>query len=126
VLFDSRAVGSGMSHTLFNQLIEMLEAAIDLLYDCTSCSVESKYKGGCPGCLQSMPCDNFQEDLSRTAALSIGQYLLKRLKESAANCTASPRAVMSNKGASKEKDGLIGRASWMDNGEHSGLAEVDE
>jgi hypothetical protein len=48
------------------------------------------------------------------------------LKESAANCTASPRAVMSNKGASKEKDVLIGRPSWMDNGEHSGLAEVDE
>ena len=79
VLYDSRAGGSGMAHTLYDQLTELLQAALDLLEDCTSCSVESKYDGGCPSCLQSVPCDNFQEDLSRKAALSIGKYLFDRL-----------------------------------------------
>jgi hypothetical protein len=36
-------------------------------------------------------------DNTMDVALSIGQYLLKQLKESAANCAASPRAVMNNK-----------------------------
>jgi DEAD/DEAH box helicase domain-containing protein len=122
VLYDSRVGGSGMSHALYDQLYEMLEAAVDLLHGCTSCSVQSKYEGGCPGCLQSIRCDNFQEDLSRPAAISIARYLLKRLK----TCTASLCAVANNKGASKAKDVLIGRPSWMENSSSFAFAEVDE
>lgn len=126
VLYDSRAGGSGMSHKLFDQLPELLEAALDLLGDCTSCTVETKYDGGCPSCLQSVPCDNFQEDLSRTAALSIGRYLLKRLKESVANDCGSSRIISEKTSTTKPRDVLIGRPCWLENRDRSSFAEVDE
>ena len=123
LLYDARAGGSGITHALYDQILDMLEVALDLLHDCSSCNVEAKYDGGCPGCLQSVPCDNFQEDLSKRAALIIGHHLLKGFKKSKSSCsspTVGKRDVM------KSRDVLIGRPSWLENGDHSKFADVDE
>lgn len=125
VLYDSRAGGSGMAHRLYDQVNEVLEAALDLLDDCTSCSAELRYDGGCPSCLQSVPCDNFQEDLSRKAALVIGKYLLDRLVESVSS-DMTPRHATDKSDNRKPRDVLIGRPCWLENTEHSGFADVDE
>ena len=46
---------------------------------------------GCPGCIQAVPCINFQQDLSRTAGLIIGKRMLARIQKTALykqNCEA--------------------------------------
>jgi DEAD/DEAH box helicase domain-containing protein len=122
LLYDKRAGGSGATHQLFDHLIDMLEASVDLLEDCISCSLEAKYDGGCPGCIQSVSCDNFQEDLNRAAALSIGKYLLQRLQDGTMNRTSSKN--INRSGTGKAKEVLIGRPSWTEN--RDDFAEVDE
>ena len=122
LLYDKRAGGCGITHALYDQIFEILVAALDMLGDCTSCTTEVKYDGGCPGCLQCVPCDNFQEDLSRIAGLKIGRYLLKRFKESQAN--ALPSDEKNKKCVHKSKTVLIGRPSWLES--QSKFAEVDE
>ena len=82
LLFDVRAGGSGLTSQLFRCLMECLESAVELLEQCTSCYSEKGYDGGCPGCLQSVPCDNFHQDLSRVAGVHVGKHLLQRLKKS--------------------------------------------
>jgi DEAD/DEAH box helicase domain-containing protein len=123
LMYDTRAGGSGATSSLYDKLTDLLQCAVELLDDCTSCHSEAKYDGGCPGCLHSVPCDNFQQDLSRRAGITIGKYLLERLKRTAS------RAVHKKSGTSstgKLKAVLIGRPSWLENREHSQFAEIDE
>lgn len=50
LLFDVRAGGSGICKQLYNKFYECLDAAVELLQDCTTCYSEtSRYSGGCPG-----------------------------------------------------------------------------
>jgi DEAD/DEAH box helicase domain-containing protein len=50
LLFDVRAGGSGICKQLYNKFYQCLEAAVELLQDCTTCYSEtSRYSGGCPG-----------------------------------------------------------------------------
>ena len=84
MLFDSRAGGAGITSRLWKHFFRpngMLSSAIELLTHCSTCSDDSGFKGGCPGCLQSVPCVNFHEDLSRTAGLYIARRLLKRVEK---------------------------------------------
>ncbi len=82
-LFDVRAGGAGTSSQLWKHFFKphgVLEAAIDLLSECPSSCDSGSYKGGCPSCIQAVPCINFHEDLSRTAALIIAKRVLGRIK----------------------------------------------
>eukprot|EP00559_Dactyliosolen_fragilissimus_P002653 CAMPEP_0184868158 /NCGR_PEP_ID=MMETSP0580-20130426/29391_1 /TAXON_ID=1118495 /ORGANISM="Dactyliosolen fragilissimus" /LENGTH=176 /DNA_ID=CAMNT_0027368863 /DNA_START=61 /DNA_END=588 /DNA_ORIENTATION=- len=86
LIFDSRAGGVGTSSRLWEHIFReggLLEAAIELLEECPSFCHEvstSSYGGGCPGCIQSVPCLNFQEDLSRKGGLIIGKRMLERIR----------------------------------------------
>ena len=85
-LFDNRAGGSGTCSELWKSLFVpngLLESAIDLLSDCPTCRSDDTYDGGCPACLQSGECLKFNMDLSRCAALTIANRMLKRIKQSA-------------------------------------------
>lgn len=87
LLFDVRAGGAGTTSQLWQHFFHpkgILESAIDLLEDCPSgcCNIGGIYKGGCPGCLQSVPCVNFHQDLNRTSALHIARRMLVRIKQS--------------------------------------------
>jgi len=156
LLYDLRAGGSGISAQLYGSLIQCLEAAIELLEECPTCYLDKKYDGGCPGCLQSIPCDNFHQDLSRLAGVRIGKHLLKRLKTSSLAdepCSDGVIAVVHDpavhnelkhnqvgmthsKHSSRRMEGLqnvvkptniiIGRASWMENKDRDRWADVDD
>ena len=39
------------------------------------------FRQGCPGCIQAVPCMNFQQDLSRSAALIIAKRMLARIEK---------------------------------------------
>jgi DEAD/DEAH box helicase domain-containing protein len=86
-LFDSRAGGSGICAQLWKAMFQpngLLEAAIDLLDKCPSCSSgdpSSGYAGGCPACLQSGHCPVFNDFLSKSSGLAIAKLLLKLLKQ---------------------------------------------
>lgn len=82
-LFDVRAGGAGTSSQLWKHFFRpngVMEAAIDLLSECPSNCDSGSYKGGCPGCIQAVPCINFHEDLSRKAGLIIARRVLGRIK----------------------------------------------
>lgn len=86
MLFDERAGGSGASErlwSLFFQPNNIMDAAIDLLEDCSSCGVESGYDAGCPACLHASNCIKFNMHLSRSAGAVIGRRLLSRLQSTA-------------------------------------------
>ncbi|KAL3782980.1 hypothetical protein HJC23_003136 [Cyclotella cryptica] len=129
LLFDTRAGGSGTTSHLYEKLTVLVQSAVELLDDCTSCHLEAKYDGGCPGCLHSVPCDNFQQNLSRSAGIIIGKHLLERLQNSTTNlkyCPASSTGPRKTIAATvKPKSVLIGRPSWLENS-CSQFAEVDE
>lgn len=133
-LFDERAGGSGTCAELWKSLFVpngLLEAAVDLLANCASCCHE-RNDLGCPACLQSGQCTNFNQDLSRSAALVIGRRMLKRLqqseqykdnrssRESPINEASTPRkkartqALRHAKDMSSAKERLfvVGRPSW--------------
>ena len=137
MLFDVRAGGAGSSNHLWKHFFRpdgVLDAAIDLLTDCPlSCETTSTYKGGCPGCIQSVPCINFHEDLSRKAGLCIARRLLARIKESnlyKANCNVenkeasvgTPRKIARNKAletaadlvAARSSNIVVGRPTWAE------------
>ena len=144
LLYDQRAGGSGVTAQLYDFLGEALKAAVDLLEECSSCHSVKGYDGGCPACLQSVPCDNFHQDLSRSAGIVVGKHLIKRLKSS--NLKQGKVANQSKKSVSKKcknfvrrtlrstndmqsslkpKNIVIGRASWMDKASNR-WADVDE
>lgn len=83
MLFDERAGGSGVCEGLWDLFFQpgsILEAAVDLLDDCPTCSPDVSYDGGCPACLHAPHCINFNTHLSRNAGAIIGKNLLERIK----------------------------------------------
>ena len=85
VLFDERAGGSGCVQRLWSYFFDpnnnILEAAIELLEECSSCRVAAGYDGGCPACLHASSCIKFNMNLSRSAAIVIGRRMLERIKQ---------------------------------------------
>ncbi|KAL9183498.1 hypothetical protein ACHAXT_004354 [Thalassiosira profunda] len=135
LLYDQRAGGSGVTAELYNFVPEALQAAVELLEDCSSCYSAKGYDGGCPACLQSVMCDNFHQDLSRSTGIQIGKYLIERLQGSSLRSQMSSGAGESQRGklqssvkpsSVKPKNILIGRAGWMESKERSRWADVDE
>lgn len=136
MLFDVRAGGAGSSNQLWKHFFRpdgVLDAAIDLLSDCPLSCDSSTYKGGCPGCIQSVPCINFHEDLSRKAGLYIARRVLARIKKSnlyRLNCNVedketsvgTPRETARNKAlenaadlvAARSRNIVVGRPSWAE------------
>jgi DEAD/DEAH box helicase domain-containing protein len=82
LLYDQRAGGSGVTAQLYSFLLPALRAAVELLEECASCYSSRDYDGGCPACLQSVPCDNFHQDISRSAGTLVGKHLVQRLENS--------------------------------------------
>ena len=147
LLYDRRAGGSGVASQLYHFIIDALQAAVNLLEECTSCYSIKGYDGGCPACLQSVSCDNFHTDLSRSAGIRVGKHLIERLKKSNLN---SQKEAMGETSTESAKDGsnkskkliqtklsgmqgsikptniLIGRASWSPQKERDRFAQVDE
>ena len=82
-LFDVRAGGAGTCAQLWKYVFVpngIVEAAIDLMENCTQCRFDLGYEGGCPACLQFGQCLKFNQGLSRSAALIIGKRMLKRIQ----------------------------------------------
>jgi DEAD/DEAH box helicase domain-containing protein len=136
-LFDERAGGSGACERLWNVFFRpnsILEAAIELLEDCSSCSNHVGYDSGCPACLHASSCMKFNMHLSRSAGAKIGRRVLSRIQESqpfldflasttdgAAHITqltprreARKRAVKNAKELhpASERQFVVGRVSW--------------
>jgi ATP-dependent helicase YprA (DUF1998 family) len=84
MLFDECAGGSGCVARLWNCFFSpasnILEAAIELLEECSFCRIERGYDGGCPACLHASNCNKFNMHLSRSAAIVIGKRTLERIK----------------------------------------------
>lgn len=77
LLYDQRAEGAGVAAALYSFIAELLQ--YDLLEYCTSCYSSTKgCDGGCPACLQSVPCDNFHQDLTLSAGIRVGKHLINR------------------------------------------------
>ena len=134
-LFDERAGGSGTTAELWKSLFMpngLLEAAIDLLANCSSCCQEENDLG-CPACIQSGQCLKFNQFLSRSSALIIGRRMLKRLMQSdpykdianameavSVEVTETPRKKSRDKAlrhakdmtSAKERLFVVGRPSW--------------
>ena len=95
MLFDLRAGGTGICAELWKFIFKpdgLLDAAVDLLENCPSCSSDSDYDGGCPACLQSGHCIKFNQNLSRPAGLIIAKRMLDWVKQTALykkNCVAA-------------------------------------
>jgi ATP-dependent helicase YprA (DUF1998 family) len=86
VIFDSRAGGSGISAQLWKSVFTrkgIIQAAIDLLASCPSCSKDSGYTGGCPACIQMGECLKFNDFLCNESALAIAKHMLKRIEQTA-------------------------------------------
>jgi DEAD/DEAH box helicase domain-containing protein len=84
MLFDERAGGSGSSERLWKSLFypnSILEAAVELLEECSSCCLDSGYDGGCPACLHASSCTKFNMHLSRSAGAVIGKRIIQRIQE---------------------------------------------
>jgi DEAD/DEAH box helicase domain-containing protein len=84
VLFDERAGGSGSCERLWKHFFvyenNVLQAALNLLRNCESCNDDEGYEGGCPACLHASQCSKFNMNLSRSAAIVVGQRMLDRIK----------------------------------------------
>jgi ATP-dependent helicase YprA (DUF1998 family) len=59
----------------------LLQAALDLLSSCPSCSDDRGYTGGCPACIQAGECIKFNDFLCKSSALKIGKHLLARMQK---------------------------------------------
>jgi DEAD/DEAH box helicase domain-containing protein len=136
MLFDVRAGGAGTSSQLWRHFFKpagVLEAAIDILTECPSECDRGRYKGGCPGCIQAVPCISFHEDLCRKSGLMIARRMLGRIKESKlyqATATelqdekiesiGTPRRVKRQKAlknasnliSARKRNIVVGRPSW--------------
>ncbi len=131
LLYDQRAGGSGVTAQLYAFLLSALRAAIELLEECTLCYSSREYDGGCPGCLQSVPCDNFHQTVSRNAGILIGKHLVKRLEKSTLKDQREADSTHMDGSADmqcslKPNNIVIGRASWSPNNAHARWAEVDD
>ena len=141
LLYDQRAGGSGVTAQLYSFLLPALRAAVELLEECTSCYSSRDYDGGCPACLQSVPCDNFHQDISRSAGIRVGKHLVMRLENSTlisrqdsceTNSEPLEGGAIKLRGDNdmqcplKPNNIVIGRASWSPNNARAGWAEVDD
>lgn len=84
MLFDERAGGSGSCERLWKSLFlpkSILDAAVELLEECSSCRRDSGYDGGCPACLHVSNCVKFNMHLSRSAGATIGKRVIERVQE---------------------------------------------
>lgn len=83
-LFDERAGGSGSCERLWKHFFvpkdNIMDAALDLLRNCDSCNGDDGYEGGCPACLHAPQCLKFNMNLSRSAAVVVGERMLERIK----------------------------------------------
>ena len=83
VIFDSRAGGSGIVAQLWQHVFKpdgIIQAAIDLLETCSSCSDDRGYTGGCPACIQVGECIKFNDFLCKKSALVIARHMLSRIE----------------------------------------------
>lgn len=83
VIFDARAGGSGIVAQLWRHVFTpkgVVQAAIDLLESCPSCSDDKGYTGGCPACIQAGECLKFNDFMSKTSALVIAKRMLTRMQ----------------------------------------------
>jgi DEAD/DEAH box helicase domain-containing protein len=137
MLFDERAGGSGACERLWNAFFRpnsIMEAAIELLEDCSSCSNHAGYDSGCPACLHASNCMKFNMHLSRSAGAKIGRRILSRLQESqpfldfvessmngaASKKQLTPRREARRRAVKKakelhsanERQFVVGRVSW--------------
>ena len=131
LLYDQRAGGSGVTAQLYNFILDALRAGVELLEECTSCHLSKSYDGGCPACLQSVSCDNFHADLSRTAGIHVGKHLIERLERSTLLLpregeTKRQSKTNANSPLKPKNNILVGRTSWTDKSDRARWAEVDE
>jgi len=132
LLYDTRAGGSGTSARLWDQIFAsegLLESAIGLLTACPSRCDRGGHEGGCPACIQAVPCSDFQNGLSKPAALAIAKHLLQRINSDGCSysseissgnvpsLTFSPRRKKrlieaADLERARERSILIGRPSW--------------
>ena len=155
-LFDVRAGGAGTSAQLWKHFFKpqgVLEAAIELLSECPSGCDGGSYKGGCPGCIQSVPCINFHEDLCRKTGLQIAKRMLGRIKLSPlyqknllamekekdneiveTEVFGTPRRKRRQKAltnaynlvSARQRNVVVGRPSWATDNAHSSNREAVE
>jgi len=147
MLFDERAGGSGACKILWSLFFRdngILASAIQMLEECSTCTTEQGYDGGCPACLHAPNCLKFNMHISRSAAVIIGKRMLNRIKctelfrrndvnywESMSGQSdtkvSTPRrqsrakALQTSKDMhlSKERQFVIGRASWPTSNEYT-------
>lgn len=84
ILFDQRAGGSGCVERLWKSFFQpngILEAAIDLLENCSMCN--HLHDSGCPACLHAPQCLKFNLNMSRSAAIIVGKRMLDQIKRTA-------------------------------------------
>eukprot|EP00539_Tryblionella_compressa_P009937 CAMPEP_0178785326 /NCGR_PEP_ID=MMETSP0745-20121128/4725_1 /TAXON_ID=913974 /ORGANISM="Nitzschia punctata, Strain CCMP561" /LENGTH=420 /DNA_ID=CAMNT_0020443029 /DNA_START=56 /DNA_END=1318 /DNA_ORIENTATION=+ len=84
VIFDARAGGSGITAQLWKSVFRpegIVEAAINLLESCPSCSDDRGYDGGCPACIQAGECIKFNDFLCKRSGLILAKNLLKRMQQ---------------------------------------------
>lgn len=149
MLFDERAGGSGACERLwklFFQPNSILDAAIELLDDCSSCSGDSGYDGGCPACIHASNCIKFNMHLSRSAGAVIGKRMLQRIQQTKlyrqrTNKNAEDKAVSSENTPrrkaretalrdakemrpARERQFVVGRPSWPLDGDERSYQQV--
>lgn len=84
IIFDARAGGSGITAQLWKCVFTpkgVVEAALDLLESCPSCSEDRGYSGGCPACIQMGECIKFNEYLCNKSGAIIAKHMLKRIEQ---------------------------------------------
>lgn len=84
MICDSRAGGSGIAAQLWKCVFTpkgLIQAAIDLLESCPSCSEDRGYTGGCPACIQMGECIKFNDYLCKRSALLIAIQMLRRIEQ---------------------------------------------
>jgi DEAD/DEAH box helicase domain-containing protein len=143
ILFDERAGGSGCVAQIWESFFKpngILEAAIELLENCSMCSVDPSYDAGCPACLHSSNCIKFNMHLSKSAAIIVGKHMLDRLqsteryKRNAESCDnivndsviSTPRRKARKKAmrkamemhSARDRQFVVARAPWPLDGEH--------
>merc|ERR1712194_15024 len=73
-------MGAQLWKTIFRRE-GLVQAAIDLLSSCPSCSDDVGYTGGCPACIQAGECIKFNDFLCRKSALIIAKHMLQRMEK---------------------------------------------
>jgi hypothetical protein len=84
IIFDARAGGSGITAQLWKCIFApkgVVEAALDLLESCPSCSEDRGYTGGCPACIQMGECIKFNEFLCNKSGVIIARHMLQRIQQ---------------------------------------------